>query len=724
LISRRRCWSIRAAGNSLDESGRCHSEHWNCRGHRPHRGAAHRRPARRRQRHAGFPDYQKRAATLAIEDLRNPKDVELEQLLAIARGSGRGGDTGDALQTRRLAIRTLGRLERMDMIHALMAARQDPDVRGSAELALLLTLRANAAVVGQDERVSQAVDALLDAASPIVLGQLPYSRLDQVDAAEQRLRAALERNDDNRLFAARGLETLVRRNRRLGRLSEETLVLLNRCASWNLLGLTRTTGSLTVQYCLAALISAGAVDRSVIATALSESTFEHRRLGALALFAAGANLDADERTALILQALDDRRGLVRYDTLRAWVRHETVRNGCDPIVNALADEDQHVVLLAIDSLADRCRDGEAAEAITIRLVGELRTPPNIGSWHREAHALVAMARRDPERARLALPFFTRHVVWQVRMYAARAAAILNDAATLETLAFDGEDNVRDAALPGLHRLKAPGSSAAIVAALGSDNYQLVRTAATLLQGAVGDKKTQTAVVGALQRITAQRKDTSRDIRMVLLQRIGEFADEQDAPMLERFFTDFDPLVANEAARLYTAVTGRAATPAPQPLVRTNVPTAAELMDTANTRVLLDNGRSFDITPMRTEAPLATTRFLRLVKARYYDGLTFHRVVPNFVVQGGSPGANEYDGDSMFMRDEFGGTHLRGTVGISTRGRHTGDAQLFINLVANPSLDFDYTVMGVISPQGMEVVDKIAEGTKIMRITLVPPVPPR
>ena len=84
-----------------------------------------------------------------------------------------------------------------------------------------------------------------------------------------------------------------------------------------------------------------------------------------------------------------------------------------------------------------------------------------------------------------------------------------------------------------------------------------------------------------------------------------------------------------------------------------------------------------------------------MKAGYYNGLTFHRVVPNFVIQGGSPGANEYAGDGLYMRDEIGtASHVRGTVGFSTRGRDTGDAQFFINLVDNPRLDFEYTVFGV------------------------------
>jgi len=87
------------------------------------------------------------------------------------------------------------------------------------------------------------------------------------------------------------------------------------------------------------------------------------------------------------------------------------------------------------------------------------------------------------------------------------------------------------------------------------------------------------------------------------------------------------------------------------------------------------------------------------------------------VQGGSPGANEYVGARRFMRDELGGAHhVRGAVGISTRGRDTGDAQIFIDLVDLPRLDRDYTVFGYVT-SGMELVDKMLDGAVIKAIVV-------
>ena len=119
-----------------------------------------------------------------------------------------------------------------------------------------------------------------------------------------------------------------------------------------------------------------------------------------------------------------------------------------------------------------------------------------------------------------------------------------------------------------------------------------------------------------------------------------------------------------------------------------------------------------------EAPVSALRVATRAREGYYNGLTFHRVVPNFVIQGGSPGANEYVGDGPYMRDEVGlVSHRRGTVGISTRGRDTGDAQIFVNLVDLPRLDHTYTVFAEVV-SGMDVVDAILEGDVIERVELV------
>ncbi|HSH76808.1 MAG TPA: peptidylprolyl isomerase, partial [Longimicrobiales bacterium] len=80
--------------------------------------------------------------------------------------------------------------------------------------------------------------------------------------------------------------------------------------------------------------------------------------------------------------------------------------------------------------------------------------------------------------------------------------------------------------------------------------------------------------------------------------------------------------------------------------------------------------------------------------------------------------NEYQGDASYTRDEIGDvSHWRGTVGSSTRGRDTGDGQIFINLADNVALDPDYTVLGVVI-EGLDVVDAVLEGAVIERVEVV------
>ena len=261
-----------------------------------------------------------------------------------------------------------------------------------------------------------------------------------------------------------------------------------------------------------------------------------------------------------------------------------------------------------------------------------------------------------------------------------------------------------------------------IAALGRNDYQLLLTAATESKGLSASRALTFALADALKRVTGHKKETSRDPRVALIRRLRDIGSAEAGDVLVELLRDFDPTVAIEAAAALAALTGNAPVADPQPQPLQQLPSAAEIATIKGNQAVLvmETGRNIELELDPDVAPVTAVRFLRLSKANYFDGLTFHRVVPNFVVQGGSPGANEYAGDGPFLRDEISTrSHMTGTIGISTRGRDTGDAQLFINLVPNPRLDFEYTILGTVSGPSLARVHEIVEGDVIRDVKWMP-----
>lgn len=660
----------------------------------------------------------RRRALLAIEEARAPAAGDIRALLQAAAS----GD--ESLQA--MALRTLGRLERRDVVADLLPYLHGKSAVARHEAANAIAQAFRGAplpgIPGADP-VQVALEALLAAPrSDAVyrsLGRLPYESAEQVRSAEGALRGGVEAGASG---AARGLEAMARLHRRVATLERATIAALRAAAAR-----TRHTYAVEVRRnAMAALVAAQGTDAETAEAVLGDDDPETRRLAVLAVAGAGSPVAAASRQELIRTALRDRSYLVRIEAVRGSAAH-AAEAGCQPLVDALSDTSLHVVLIALDELGGRCRDDEA---ISDRLAYEARTPPAQGRWHREAHAFVSLAKRAPDRAAVGMLSFAAHPVWQVRMYAARAAAVIEDVQTLARLATDEDNNVAAAALPPLRRRIGSDSDAAFIAALNRRTrsvgrgapdrpYDLIRTAALQLKGATPSDAIVDALVRALVRVTEERCETSRDVRLALLERIAELGSATQEGALRPLLRDIDPRVATAAAGLIQQWTGRL--PAIEPQVRPMLlPEAGSAP--AFVRVTMDSGRSFWMAFASDQAALSTQRFLRLVRDRYYDGLTFHRVVPNFVIQGGSPGANEYCGDCPYWRDEVGLlSHTRGTIGVSTRGRDTGDAQIFVNLVDSPRLDHQYTVFAYVC-DGMEVVDEIQEGERMRRVQEAPPPP--
>jgi cyclophilin family peptidyl-prolyl cis-trans isomerase len=153
------------------------------------------------------------------------------------------------------------------------------------------------------------------------------------------------------------------------------------------------------------------------------------------------------------------------------------------------------------------------------------------------------------------------------------------------------------------------------------------------------------------------------------------------------------------------------------VVHEPTPSGDEIEDALATRVVLALRDGDIVLKMLPDAPVTAAKFVARVGHGFYDGLIFHRVIPGFVAQGGDPLGLGSGGDKKFVRDEVSTHgHRRGTVGIATEGKDTGDSQFFINLADNSFLDDSYTVFAEIE-SGIELVDRIQLGARIIRADL-------
>ena len=123
-----------------------------------------------------------------------------------------------------------------------------------------------------------------------------------------------------------------------------------------------------------------------------------------------------------------------------------------------------------------------------------------------------------------------------------------------------------------------------------------------------------------------------------------------------------------------------------------------------------------------ETPIAVENFIKLSEERFYDGLTFHRVIPNFVIQGGCPNGNGTGGPGYTIKCETSAErqyHDRGVLSMAHRGKDTGGSQFFIchNRQNTQHLDGVHTCFGKVV-EGEDVIDDIRPGDLILSITIV------
>jgi HEAT repeat protein len=509
------------------------------------------------------------SAILSAEDSR-PTSVQ-------ALGPLAGGLRYPDPEMRRLAVRGLGRLESdtvhspngpLSLIEVISYALHDSSAAVRLEAANAM---AQAAQHGSSESTRDSLLVQLKVEHDFrvrgmiarSLGRLPFHASPSIEAA--LLEVSADTVLPAVLGAAHGMQSFYQLGgptpspRAITRLRELAIL-----SSHGRGGPARADSVARVRrLVVSALIASGTLNAAAAQNVSVDPDAQVRRLAVLA-----TGIDSfPDRTPLVTKGMHDGSPMVRYEALQAYGRKLQPSAGCEPILQALNDQSPHVVLLAVDLLGNGCKGAEGPQAAD-RLFALARqltpafvdrgnsTPP---AWQQPAHAIVALARVAPDRADSLLPTFVGHTTSWVRTYAARAAATLRKNRVLEQLAYDANDNVREAAIRGLSQVEGHAADSIYLAALSRPDYQLLITASQALDSTPNPAPAVAALTNALLRVTGENRETSRDTRMALLERIGTLGTAAQKSQIQVYLYDWDRVVAARTAAILSRWSGAGGT---------------------------------------------------------------------------------------------------------------------------------------------------------------------
>ncbi|MCA9870568.1 MAG: peptidylprolyl isomerase [Caldilineae bacterium] len=132
-----------------------------------------------------------------------------------------------------------------------------------------------------------------------------------------------------------------------------------------------------------------------------------------------------------------------------------------------------------------------------------------------------------------------------------------------------------------------------------------------------------------------------------------------------------------------------------------------------------NRGTIEIEFFAQDAPITVNNFVFLANERFYDGVTFHRVIPDFVIQGGDPTGTGRGGPGYKFADELRSNphrHQTGTLSMANAGANTNGSQFFITHSPQPHLDGRHTVFGQVT-SGMDVVNAIQQGDVMTAVVI-------
>jgi cyclophilin family peptidyl-prolyl cis-trans isomerase/HEAT repeat protein len=439
-------------------------------------------------------------------------------------------------------------------------------------------------------------------------------------------------------------------------------------------------------------------------------------------FADSARIDRGALATRVRLLTADPDHLVRIAALRALSTYGNP-SFANVAIERLSDPDLNVRVQALAALG--ALGGPAATAA-------LRERVDTGPFALRRQALVSLAVVSHADATIKASLWIKDRDWRIRATAA------------EALGFTGGDSAVALLTEAMNDADARVSAAAFSGMVSADSARAGALARGLLLHPDAEVRALAAeeVAGVVRRgdVTALMDGYARsvgdaipDARLSMLNALGRVAllDPSSAEavadsFVRRFPKTQDYLVRRSAAHTFPLLAAR--WPAPTP-----VETGLDLGDYRDiarrllwpadkngvfpTAVIETDRGNIDIALFAGDAPLTINALMRLIDRRYFDGGSWHRVIPGFVVQDGDPRGDGSGGPGFALRDELSPRSFEaGVVGIALDGPDTGGSQYFITLAPQPHLNAAYTVIGRVD-SGLDVLAQLVQGDRIRRIRI-------
>jgi cyclophilin family peptidyl-prolyl cis-trans isomerase/HEAT repeat protein len=390
--------------------------------------------------------------------------------------------------------------------------------------------------------------------------------------------------------------------------------------------------------------------------------------------------------------------------------------GAVPVLSRLVADTSTEATLRLEAMTAL---GAIAGAESSALLGELMLDVAPGVRGQAARAL---ARVDAEAFTATLSGLDQDRDWTVRAAQAAALGTLEEqrgVTRLESMLADTDQRVVPAVMTALAAAKAPNAERVLAERLTAADVVVRASAAQALA-----ELRATGAVPALQKAyEASAADTTYVARASILSALARIDAATARPLLDAALTDREWAVRVRATELLRQQGVAAdAVPSIRPARSSRADSDPEWLALASPRysphAFIETDRGIiEIELAVLDAPLTVSSFVSLARKGFFDGLPLHRVVPDFVVQGGDPRGDGEGGPGYTLRDEVNQRpYLRGTVGMALDWKDTGGSQFFITHSPQPHLDGRYTVFGHVVA-GLEVLDRIAQWDVIRRVRI-------